>query len=125
MIRLDIKSIISEFVMLAGLDETEASVYENVALQAMKKTEASLDTELLTQSNVSACEHLAACEAVYELALMRCAGERYIVSADGRAGQRLESMSRVEAAKKLRDEARARVGELISDGSFVFALTDG
>lgn|GEM_PF-6986185 len=123
--RLDQKTIMSEFIMLAGLDETEASMYESVVLEAMKKTETALDMQKLQPSDLAACEHLAACEAVYELALMRCAGERYIVSADGRAGQRLESMSRVDAAEKLREEARARVAGLLSEDGFVFALADG
>ena len=123
--RLDQKTIMSEFIMLAGLDETEASMYESVVLEAMKKTETALDMQKLQPSDLAACEHLAACEAVYELALMRCAGERYIVSADGRAGQRLESMSRVDAAEKLREEARARVAGFFSEDGFVFALADG
>ena len=123
--KLDQKTIMSEFIMLAELDESEAPVYESVVLEAMKKTETALDHDKVRPSDLAVCEHLAACEAVYELALIKCAGERYIVTAGGRAGQRLESLSRVEAAEKLREEARARAAGLLCDEDFVFALADG
>ncbi len=121
MISLDHKTIMGEFITLAGIDPSAASDMQELVLSAMKAVASQIDESRVSQADIPVCEHLAACEAVYEYALVRCSGERLIVSADGRAGERIESLSRAQAAEKLRDEARKRAAHLLKDDPFYFS----
>ena len=124
MISLDQKTIMGEFITLAGIEPADSDDLQELVLEAMKAVSLRVDEKRVTQADIPTCEHLAACEAVYEYALVRCAGERLIVSADGRAGERIESLSRVEAAGKLRDEAAKRAAHLLKEDPFYFACTN-
>ena len=122
---LDIKTITTEFIALAGIDAEEARACEQTVIEAKKKTERLTGEKSLTQEQLESLEHLAACEAVYEYALARCAGDRTVISQNGKAGERQDSLSRADAAAMLRQEAYNRVSGLLKDRDFVFCLTEG
>lgn len=118
MIPLDYNAVVEDFIKMADIEETEVLRFEVTIDECINKVQRQVDVETVAQQ--AAAQHLAACEALYEAALIRDAGDRAIMTADGRAGGRLESRLRVEAAKELLDAARARAADLFPVGVFVF-----
>ncbi len=118
MLPIDYNAVVTDFMKMADIELAEVMRYEVTIDQCINRVQRQADIETVAQR--AAAEHLAACEVLYEAALIKDASDRAIMTPDGRAGARLESRLRVDAAKELLDLARARAADLFPVGTFVF-----